>query len=52
MGADEEKIARITSWSLGLLAFFVLGLTILDISNDSPCADGLSRAADPLVTPS
>jgi hypothetical protein len=30
MGADEEKVARITSWSFGLLAFFVLGLTILN----------------------
>jgi hypothetical protein len=30
MGADEEKVVHITGWSFGLLAFFVLGLTILN----------------------
>jgi hypothetical protein len=29
MGADEEKVVRITSWSFGPLAFLMLGLTIL-----------------------
>jgi hypothetical protein len=30
MGADEERVVRITGWSFGLLAFFMLGLTILN----------------------
>jgi hypothetical protein len=30
MGADEEKVVRLTGWSFGLLAFFMLGLTILN----------------------
>jgi hypothetical protein len=27
MGADEERVVRITGLSFGLLAFFMLGLT-------------------------
>jgi hypothetical protein len=30
MSADEERVVRITGWSFGLLAFFMLGLTILN----------------------